>query len=259
MSKAEKRKSRHQRTESKYDGSDYGPDSDLDEDGFSPSLAKRMGDIESLVRMGVNTEDALSEGGGVIKRVTQALNDLGPQATIEANLSRIIAAYTSMATHRTNKTRDLFSQTHWLLYGNILELPEETIDVLLTEFETLSATIPVMPQQDPLLSLQILASQTLDLAYTLRSLTDVLQESRIQTNTASRKLKSVRDMVEDMCVEQDLVETSMMLIQAGDWDRRCQERQAAATCREVIEGFGDRWELEVEDRPWMRKHEVTAS
>lgn len=238
----------HQRHESAYDGSDYGPESDVDEEEatLSPILRKRIHDIQKLTRMCVNPEDAVSEGGGTIKRTIQGLKDLGPQGNIEYGVTRLITAYASMASHRTNKTRDLFTQSHSLMYGGILHLPEEVIDLLLDEITTLNSTLPFLRPQNPLLSLQILASQTDELSQTLRSLTDLLQESRLAANTATRKLKSVRDMVEDMNNEEELVENSIMLIQAGDWDRRCRTRQAAKTCQEVCEGFADRWGLTVD-------------
>ncbi|KIX02902.1 uncharacterized protein Z518_08845 [Rhinocladiella mackenziei CBS 650.93] len=237
----------HQRHESAYDGSDYGVDSDMeDQDDLPPILRKRIRDIENLTRMCVNPEDAVSEGGGTIRRTIQELKDLGPQGNIEYGVTRLITAYTSMASHRTHKTRDLFSQSHSLMYGGTLNLPEEMIDLLLDEVNTLSSTLPFLRPQNPLLSLQILASQTDDLSQTLRSLTDLLQESRLAANAATRKLKSVRDMVEDMGLEEELVENSILLIQAGDWDRRCKTRQAAKTCQEVCEGFAARWGLSMD-------------
>ena len=239
----EPKKQGHQRNESAYDGSDYGPDSEAEqEEQLPPMLRKRIRDIENLTRMLVNPEDAVSEGGGTVRRVISGLKDLGSQANIEYGATRLHTAYMSMASHRTHKTRDLFTQSHSLMYGgNLWQLPEELIDLLLDEMANLSAALPFLRPLNPLLSLQILASQTDELTYTLRSLTDLLQESRLASSAAARKLKSVRDMVEDMAFEEELVENSILLIQAGDWDRRCRTRQAARTCQEVCEGFADRW------------------
>ncbi|KAJ9615450.1 hypothetical protein H2200_001525 [Cladophialophora chaetospira] len=240
----EPKKAGHQRQESAYDGSDYGPDSETEqeEESLPPMLRKRLRDIENLTRMCVNPEDAVSEGGGTVRRVITGLKDLGPQANIEYGATRLITAYTSMASHRTHKTRDLFTQSHSLMYGgNLWQLPEELLDLLLNNLNDLSAALPFLRPQNPLLSLQILASQTDELTHSLRSLTDLLQETRLASSAATRKLKSVRDMVEDMALEEELVENSIILIQAGDWDRRCRTRQAARTCQEVCEGFADRW------------------
>lgn len=241
----EKPHNSRERAESFYDGSDYGPESDPDDANFPPLLAKRIRDLEKVTRMSSNPSDALSEEGGVILRTSRALKDLGPQSSIENGTTRLITAYTSMATHRTFKTRELFTQAHSLLYGNILNLPEETIDLLLAEISSLSESTSltnIIPQS-PLLSLQILASNTNDLMHTLRSLSDVIQESRLASNQAARKLKAVREMVEEMRLEEELTEMSIMLIQAGDWDRRCRERSAARTCREVVTGFSKTCDL----------------
>jgi hypothetical protein len=231
--------------ESSYDGSDYGPESDPDDAGFPPLLAKRIRDVEKVTRMSSNPSDALSEDGGVMQRTSKVLKDLGPQSSIENGTTRLITAYTSMATHRSHKTRELFTQAHSLLYGNILNLPEETIDLLLAEVSALSdsTSLQNLTPQSPLLSLQILASNTNDLMHTLRSLSDVLQESRLASNLAARKLKTVKELVEDMRIEEELTEMSIMLIQAGDWDRRCRERSAARTCREVVTGFSKTCDL----------------
>jgi hypothetical protein len=77
----------HRRTESQYDGSDYGNDSDFDEAGeISLSLENRMAGIESLVRRG--TEDNGSGNDQVIKRLIDSLRDLGPQSGIENGAAR---------------------------------------------------------------------------------------------------------------------------------------------------------------------------
>ncbi|KAI1617701.1 hypothetical protein EDD36DRAFT_9334 [Exophiala viscosa] len=237
----------HQRHESAYDGSEYGPESDAEQDeeeSLPPALRRRMRELEKLTRMCVNPEDAVSEGGGTVKRTIQNLKELGPQGNIEYGVTRMITAYTSMSSHRTHTTRDLFTQSHSLMYGGFLNLPEEMLDLLVDEINTLSSSVPFLRPQNPLLSLQILASQTEELGQTLRSLTDLLQEFRLAATAATRKLKSVRDMVDDMRVDEELVENSIMLIQAGDWDRRCKTRQAAKTCQDVCKGFADRWGLD---------------
>ncbi|RVX74026.1 hypothetical protein B0A52_01857 [Exophiala mesophila] len=240
------RKSGHARHESKYDGSDYGPESDSEEqaDGLPPIVRRRMRDLENLTRMCVNPEDAVSEGGGTVRRTIRGLKELSSQSNIEYGVTRLITAYTSMATYRSNKTRDLFTQSHLLMYGGVFNLPEEMIELLLDDITELSSLLQFLRQQNPLLSLQILGSQTEELGQTLRSITDLLQEFRLAANAATRKLKSVRDMVEDMSIEEDLVENSIMLIQAGDWDRRCRTRQAARSCQEICEGFANRWGLD---------------
>ncbi|RMZ76147.1 hypothetical protein DV738_g5086, partial [Chaetothyriales sp. CBS 135597] len=139
---------------------------------------------------------------------------LGPtQANIEYGVTRLLTACNSIATYRTHAQRDLFSSSHALMYGHwIHSLPTETLDLLASELDAVF---------------------------------DALPETRLATNAATRQLKTVRDMVDELRLDDELVENSMLLIQAGDWDRRCRERQAARVCREVIHGFGERWGIEV--------------
>ena len=226
----------HQRTGSTaYDGSDYGSMSDDESSSLPPSLLRRISDIESLTRMSTHSDDTLSEHGGIIPRTTLALRDLGPQSSIENNATRLMTAYTSMSTHRTHKTRDLLSATHGLPFST---LTEPDLDDLLTHIDALIActTIPAS-RQNPILSLQILISDTTALMHALRSLADSLQESKVAAGAAGRKLKSVREMVGDAVAEEELREESIRIIQMGDWDRRLEGRQVGRHCRDVVSGF----------------------
>ncbi|RMZ87027.1 hypothetical protein DV736_g5745, partial [Chaetothyriales sp. CBS 134916] len=245
------------------DGSDYGPGSDSEEEtpsSLSLLLGKRMRSIERLVHDCGDVKEALSNGSGdVISYLTESLHSLGPtQADIEYGVTRMLTACNSIATHRTHAQRDLFSTSHALVYGHrIYMLSAETLDLLASELDGVSEALPVplttnAAHQNPLVSLSMLANDTSSLINTLRSLTDLLQETRLATNAATRKLKSVRDMVEELRVDEELVENSMLLIQAGDWDRRCRERQAASVCKEVVRGFGERWGIDVESSSGVR-------
>jgi hypothetical protein len=77
----------HRRTESQYDGSDYGNDSDFEEGSeFSPNLERRLAGIESLARRGI--EDNGSSNDQVIQRFVEGLKDLGAQSGIENGAAR---------------------------------------------------------------------------------------------------------------------------------------------------------------------------
>ena len=76
----------HRRQESQYDGSDYGPDSDLEAADISPALESQMAEIESLVRRGI--ENNGSENDHVIQRTVESLKDLGGQSGIENSAMR---------------------------------------------------------------------------------------------------------------------------------------------------------------------------
>jgi hypothetical protein len=238
----------HRKTESNYDGSDYGPDSDPED--LPQTLLRRISDIESLTRISAHTDDAVfGENGGIIARTTAGLKNLGPQASIENGTTRLITACTSMSTHRTHKTKDLFSQSHSLLfapqaYGTAVPsraqlLGEEVLDDLLSCVEELLDTIPVAVAggPSPLLSLQILVSSTAELVYALRSLADVLQESKVAAAQAGRRLKSVKELVGEIRAEEELREEAVRWIEKGDWERRLQRRECGRVCGEVVRGF----------------------
>lgn len=80
-------KRHHQRQRSLYDGSDYGDDSDFEEnDGFSMGLERQLAAVESLVRRGL--EENGSSSDQVVKRVVERLRDLGSQTSIESGATR---------------------------------------------------------------------------------------------------------------------------------------------------------------------------
>jgi hypothetical protein len=81
---------KHTRQRSLYDGSDYGDDSDLENEGISPALESRMAAIDSLVRRGL--EQNGSESDEVVKRFTDQLRDLGSQVAIENGATRYVQA-----------------------------------------------------------------------------------------------------------------------------------------------------------------------
>lgn len=77
---------KHTRQRSLYDGSDYGDDSDMESESISLGLEKRMADVESLARRGI--EENGSSSDQVVKRVIEQLRDLGSQIAIENGATR---------------------------------------------------------------------------------------------------------------------------------------------------------------------------
>ncbi|OJJ47844.1 hypothetical protein ASPZODRAFT_151281 [Penicilliopsis zonata CBS 506.65] len=247
--------SRHRRPESQYDGSDYGNDSDFDETtDFSPSLESQMAEVESLVRRG--TENNGSESDHVIKRAVEALRDLGAQSGIENSAMRLITAHTSITSHLTHQTRTLQTLTHPLLFSPFPLLSEDAIDTLVPLIDEgllpslpypfpgpqhHSSSRPGTPSQaaalNPLVSFQTLVSQTADLTHSLRGLSDTLYESRQLTSTASRRLRSARELVAELRREEEGREEGTRWIERGDWDRRLREREAGRLCGDVVNGF----------------------
>lgn len=100
---------------------------------------------------------------------------------------------------------------------------------------------PSTPSQasalNPLVSLQALISQTSDISLSLRGLSDTLYESRQLTSTASRRLRSARELVADLRREEESREEGSRWIERGEWDSRLKDREAAKVCRDVVSGF----------------------
>lgn len=167
---------------------------------------------------------------------------------------RLITAHTSITSHLTHQTRTLQTLTHPLLFSPFPILSEEDIDSLvpLIDEELLpnlpypfpqaqSHSRPATPAQsaslNPLVSLQTLLSQTSELIYSLRGLSDTLHESRQLTSTASRRLRSAKELVADLKREEEEREEGTRWIEKGQWDRRLREREAGKVCGDVVSGF----------------------
>ncbi|KGO75438.1 hypothetical protein PITC_081240 [Penicillium italicum] len=240
----------HRWQESQYDGSDYGPDSDLEEADISPALESQLAEIESLVRRGI--ENNGSENDRVIQRTVESLKDLGGQSGIENSAMRLITAHSSITSHLTHQTRALQSLVHPLLFSPFPLLSEDAIDSLLPlidegllpnlpypfpEHQDSQSTTLQPSAQNPLASLQALISQTADITHTLRGLSDSLYESRQLTSTASRRLRSARELVADIRREEESREEGSRWIERGEWDRRLKDREAGKVCGDVVSGF----------------------
>lgn len=90
---------------------------------------------------------------------------------------------------------------------------------------------------NPLASLQTLVSQTSDITHSLRGLSDTLYESRQLTSTASRRLRSARELVAELRREEESLEEGSRWIERGEWDRRLKDREAGKECGDVVSGF----------------------
>ncbi|EAW08217.1 uncharacterized protein ACLA_029450 [Aspergillus clavatus NRRL 1] len=244
----------HRRHESQYDGSDYGNESDFEEAAdISPGLEGQMAEIESLARRGI--ENNGSENDYVIQRAVEALRDLGGQSGIENNATRLITAHTSITSHLTHQTRTLQTLTHPLLFSPYPLLSPDAIDALIPLIDegllpnlphpfpgqphhTSRPTTPSQsPSFNPLISLQALIAQTTELTLSLRGLSDTLYESRQLTATASRRLRSARELVAELRREEEGREEGTRWIEKGDWDRRLRDREAGRVCYDVVSGF----------------------
>lgn len=222
----------HRRKVSAYDGSDYGPDSDLDSSGLPPALVVRIDAIESLARRGTESYGQ----DDIVKRVTEALRDLGSQSSVEGSASRLITAHSALTTHLAHQTRQVHSLAFPLLSA-MAPIPDaEAMDDLIPLLLSLSDEMP-RPSTAAFDSLAALHSITADLVQTLNYLSDTLHMSRQTTSMATRRLKSAKDLVAEMRKDEELREEGERWLTRENWSERLQKRECAGVCRDVIGGF----------------------
>ncbi|KAK3952781.1 hypothetical protein QBC32DRAFT_133709 [Pseudoneurospora amorphoporcata] len=224
----------HRRKVSEYDGSEYGSESDLESSGLSPRLVEKMAEVESLARRG--TENNGSTADGAFQRVTEGLRDLGSQAGVEGGATRLITAHSALTTHLTHQTRQLHSLTFPLLSPLSPAPDAEAIDELLPMLVSLGSSMP-RPSTAAFAQLASLHTITTDLVQTLNYLSDTLHMSRQTTTTATRRLKSARELVAELKREEELREQGERWLNRGNWSERLRNRECAHVCGEVVGGF----------------------
>lgn len=224
----------HRRKGSQYDGSEYGSDSDLDSPGMPSSLVAKMDAVESLARRG--TENNGGPTDGVFQRVTDGLRDLSSQSNVESNTSRLITAHTALTTHLTHQTRQLHNLTFPLLNPLAPPPDAETIDGLLPELTTLQEMMP-RPSQAAFTNIMGLQNLTNELVHSLSVVSDTLQVSRQVTTTATRRLRTAKELVAEMRREEELRDEGERWLARGNWGERLQNRECASVCGEIVGGF----------------------
>ncbi|KAK2630318.1 hypothetical protein QTJ16_001138 [Diplocarpon rosae] len=224
----------HRRQPSEYDGSDYGGDSDLDSPGMPPALVARMDMVESLARRGA--ENNGTESDGVVQRVIEGLKDLGGQSGVEGNATRLITAHSALSTHLLHQTRLLQSLAYPLFSPGSIPPGEEFLDELMPLLITVGEFMP-RPTTAAFQSLDQLHSLTADLVQTLNYLSDTLHMSRQTTTTATRRLRSARELVAEMRKEEDAREEGEIWLKRHNWGERLGARECAGVCEDVVGGF----------------------
>ncbi|KAF6836102.1 hypothetical protein CMUS01_05528 [Colletotrichum musicola] len=224
----------HRRTGSEYDGSEYGSESDLDSPGMLPSLVAKIDAVESLARRGTESNGGPTDG--VFARVTESLRDLGSQAGVEGSATRLITAHSALTTHLTHQARQLHNLTFPLLSPLVPPPDSETVDELLPLLIELSESMP-RPTTKAFDSLAALHTLTSDLVHSLNYLSDTLHMSRQTTTTATRRLKSAKELVAEIRREEELSEEGERWLTRGNWSEKLRRRECAGVCGEVVSGF----------------------
>ncbi|EUC40583.1 hypothetical protein COCMIDRAFT_108404 [Bipolaris oryzae ATCC 44560] len=227
---------KHNRQRSLYDGSDYGDDSDLDNEGISPALESRMAAIESLARRGM--EENGSPSDEVVKRVTEQLRDLGSQIAIENGSTRLKTAHDALTTHLTHQSRTLTSLAASFSGPRPIMPDPETIEELLP---IIQSTLDLLPHSsaEPLVALSHLTHSSRELLQHLANVSDTLHMSRQTTMNATRRLKVSKEQLQDWKRDNERTKEAQEYIEHGDWDRRLKEREAKRACADVLDGFED--------------------
>lgn len=86
-------------------------------------------------------------------------------------------------------------------------------------------------------SLTQLHGLTADLVQTLNYLSDTLHMSRQTTTTATRRLRSARELVADIRREEDARDEGERWLRRGNWSERLGNRECAGVCTDVVGGF----------------------
>lgn len=162
-----------------------------------------------------------------------------PSSSNSANqppMHRLITAHSALTTHLTHQTRQLQNLTFPLFSPLQAPPPPEMIEDLLP---LLSSLAQIMPRPSATASTQLanLHAATADLATTLSYLSDSLHMSRQAAATASRRLRSAKDMVAELRRDEQDRDEALRWIARGRWDERLRARECADLCTEVVGGF----------------------
>lgn len=149
---------------------------------------------------------------------------------------RLITAHSALTTHLTHQTRQMHNLTFPLLSPLVPPPDPDVVDDLLPILLDLSGSMP-RPTTLAYDSLAALHSITSDVIASLNYLSDTLHMSRQTTTTATRRLKSAKELVAELRREDELREEGELWLAQGNWGERLQKRECAGVCGEVVGGF----------------------
>jgi len=150
--------------------------------------------------------------------------------------SRLITAHSALTTHLTHQTRQLNTLSHSLLSPFVAPPDPDTIEELLPVLVSLAEQMP-RPSSAAHTSLTALHHLTSDLVQTLNYLSDTLHMSRQTTTTATRRLRSAKELVAELRQEEELREEGERFLARGNWGERLRRRECASVCTDVVSGF----------------------
>ena len=116
------------------------------------------------------------------------------------------------------------------------EEQQEDEDDLLPMLSSLADQMP-RPSAAAYQSLSALHGLTNDLVSTLNYLSDTLHMARQTTTTATRRLRSAKELVAEMRRDEELREEGERWLARGNWNERLKRRECAHVCGDVVGGF----------------------
>lgn len=112
----------------------------------------------------------------------------------------------------------------------------DVVDDIVPLLVSLAEAVP-KPSTVAYESLSALHSMTAELVRTLSYLSDTLHMSRQTTATATRRLRSARELVAEMRRDDELREEGEVWLARGNWGERLKKRECASVCGDVMGGF----------------------
>lgn len=149
---------------------------------------------------------------------------------------RLITAHSALSSHLLHQTRLLQSLAYPVFAPQSIPPDEEFVDDLMPLLVALGESMP-RPTTAAFNSLSQLHGLTADLVQTLNYLSDTLHMSRQTTTTATRRLRSARELVAEMRKEEDAREEGERWLKRGNWSERLGARECAGVCGDVVGGF----------------------
>lgn len=110
-------------------------------------------------------------------------------------------------------------------------------DPLLPDIDLTLSSLP-HPPSEPLRALHTLtSSSSTDVLSALSYLADSLHEARQAYQGAGRRLRSAREIVEELRREREAAEEGVRWLEKNQWPERLKARECARECKEVVGGF----------------------
>ena len=172
----------------------------------------------------------------VLERVERQLRDLGSQAKLEEQASRLVTTEDSLSNHLAHESRHLQILIQPFVSPFAAPIDSTTIDALQPLITELISSIPA-PSDTPLPAIHALNSSGSDILSSLAALSDNLYITQQNASIATQRLRSTRDIVHTIRREFREADEGLQFLQAGSWDDKLRRRVAASVCSEVVHGF----------------------